>query len=176
MKILETVKKVRRGLQLVEEEDARLIEEGKRQELLKEMRKECDENILKADIEYIENFIKSLLEECPSKIIDNFREYDRIKLSLYMAAPTVFEYAFKEVPHARFDRINLMNGDGSWYPKSLNTLSEDFKNIDKENWPPKRIDYDIKIESAYSNIKSHFTDFKIGFETFKKFYYERDLA
>ena len=106
-------------------------------------------------LDYVQNFIQIDISAKELNLATVYRELNRVKLSLYTLAPSLYLEAFKAKPCIVFDTIYIRNAEMSSYPKSLTEIETMLQNVStKENWPPKKIDLDSFEDAVYYSLHS----------------------
>ena len=142
-------KNYRRAKRLLAEDDKRIeLEKAQRakQLILIDELKGFD----KSHLDYIASFTEIDTSTKEINLASVYRELNRIKLSIYIVAPTLYLEAFGKAPCIPFDTVYIKNAEMSSYPKSLNETEKLLnESSTKDTWPPQKIDLDFIDEAAY---------------------------
>lgn len=147
-------KNYRRAKRLLAEDDKRIeIEKAQRAKqliLINELK-----GFDTKHLDYIASFTEIDISTKEINLASVYRELNRVKLSIYVMAPTLYIEAFGKTPCIPFDTVYIRNADMSSYPKSLNEMEKLLsESSEKDNWPPQKIDLDFIDEAAYYSFHS----------------------
>lgn len=147
-------KNYKRAKRLIAEDDKRIELERARQE--KENTFACElKNLDNKHLDYIASFAEIDLTAKELNLATLYRELNRVKLSLYTLAPTLYLEAFGEKPCTPFDTVYIRNAEMSSYPKSLTEIEKMLtESSQKDNWPPQKINLDFFEDAAYYSLRS----------------------
>jgi len=143
------IKNYRRAKALIREDDKRIELERLKKMKAEKIREEIA-NLTDVDIAYIQSLTEININKKDCNLATLYREFNRVKLSLFTLIPTTYLEIFNEKPPIVFDSVYIRNAELTSYQHSLSEIEQLFANsAKKENWPPEKIYLDNFDEACY---------------------------